>query len=255
MLVKGVTKICPSEKPFDVSKMEFQQTEAVEITLNQLDETEPFTMITVDVKVINCGEPITLGTRQKQEVTISDATRSATVQLWENNIGMLDEGKSYKLKNFRVVEYENVKYIAMCWSGSEIQSIEPLANAVDSVGGAEENCITLCNPRIAAVFKLEKFFKYLRCGSRTEPAEGSEVRCCNRECSILNESSFCDSLSSAEVLVVEGRNRVCLTAFGDMVAQLLGRDDVAPSEQGLLRSPPIVEIKYRNNEILKVVRK
>ena len=94
-----------------------------------------------------------------------------------------------------------------------------------------------------------------QCGSRTEPAEGSEVRCCNRECSILNESSFCDSFSSAEVLVVVGRNRVCLSAFGDMVAQLLGCDDVAPSEEGLLRSPPIVEMKYRHNEILKVVRK
>lgn len=149
-----------------------------------------------------------------------------------------------------------MKYIAMCWSGSEIQSIEPVESAVDgNAGGAEENCTTLCNPRIAAVFKLENFFKCLRCGSRTEPAEGSEVRCCNRECSILNESSFCDSFSSAEVLVVVGRNRVCLSAFGDMVAQLLGRDDVAPSEEGLLRSPPIVEMKYRHNEILKVVRK
>ena len=174
------------------------------------------------------------------------------MQLWENNIGMVEEGKSYKLKNVRVVEYENVKYIAMCWSGSEIQSIEPVESAVDgNAGGAEENCTTLCNPRIAAVFKLENFFKCLRCGSRTEPAEGSEVRCCNRECSILNESSFCDSFSSAEVLVVVGRNRVCLSAFGDMVAQLLGRDDVAPSEEGLLRSPSIVEMKYRH--ILKVV--
>lgn len=231
--------------------MEFQQTEAVEITLNKLDETEPFTMITVNVNAINCDEPITLGTRQKQEVTVSDATGLGTVQLRENNIGMLDEGKSYKLKNFRVVEYE---YIAMCWSRSEIQSIEPVESAVDSVGVAEENCITLCNPRIAAVFKLENFFKCLRCGSRTEPAEGSEVRCCNRDCSILNESSFCDSFSSAEVLVVEGKNRVCLTAFGDMITELLGHDDIAPSEEGLLRSPPILEIKYRNNEILKVVR-
>ena len=106
--------------------MEFQQTEAVEITLNKVDETEPFTMISVDVNVINCGELITLGTRQKQEVTVSDATGLATVQLWENNIGMVEEGKSYKVKHFRVVEYENVKYIAMCWSGSESSQLNLL---------------------------------------------------------------------------------------------------------------------------------
>ena len=38
-------------------------------------------MINADVNVINCGEPITLGTRQKQEVTVSDATGLATVQI------------------------------------------------------------------------------------------------------------------------------------------------------------------------------
>ena len=70
----------------------------------------------------------------------------------------------------------------------------------------------------------------------------------------MNESSFCDTFSSAEVLVVEGRNKVCLTAFGDMIAELLGSNDVAPTEEGLLRCSPILEMKYRNNEILKVVR-
>ena len=47
-------------------------------------------MISLDVNVINCGEPITLGTRQKQELSVSDATGLATVQLWENNIGILE---------------------------------------------------------------------------------------------------------------------------------------------------------------------
>ena len=254
VLVKGATKICPSEKKFDVSKMEFQQNESVEIMLEKVDEIEPFTRININVNVIKCGEPITLGTRQKQEVTVSDATGLGTVQLWENNIGILEEGQSYRLMNFRVVEYENVKYIAMCWSGSEFQTIEHVESEVDGKLNAEEESITLHNPKIAAEFKLEKFFKCLRCGSRTEPAEGSEVRCCNRECSILNESSFCDTFSSAEVLVVEGRNKVCLTAFGEMIAELLGSNDVAPTEEGLLRCPPILEMKYRNNEILKVVR-
>ena len=88
-------------------------------------------MMNIDVNVINFGELITLGTRQKQEITVSNATGLATVQLWENNIGILDEGESYKLKSFRAVEYENVKYNAICWSGSEIQSFEPVKIAVD----------------------------------------------------------------------------------------------------------------------------
>ena len=60
VLVKGGTKIYPSAKKLDVSKMEFQQTEAIEISLQQVDEMEVFTIINVDVKVVSCGEPITL---------------------------------------------------------------------------------------------------------------------------------------------------------------------------------------------------
>ena len=163
------------------------------------------------------------------------------------------EGRSYKLKHFRIVEYENVKSIAMCWEGSETLSIEELENAVDPPVNAavvEEDCITLQNPRIAVVYKLEAFFKCLRCGSRTEPAELNEVRCCNRECGILNESTFCDSFSSAEVLIVDGHRRIPLTAFGEMIAELLGDDNMAPTEEALLRCPPILELKY---QIVRVV--
>ena len=189
------------------------RTEAIEITL---DEIEVYTIISVDVKVVSCGESITLGTRQKQEVKVSDATGWAVVQLWEENIGLLVEGRSYKLKHFHIVEYENVKSIAMCWEGSETLSIEGLENAVDPPVNAavvEEDCITLQNPRIAAVYKLEAFFKCLRCGSRTEPAELNEVRCCNR---VWYFATFCDSFSSAEVLIVDGRRRIPLTAFGEI---------------------------------------
>ena len=42
--------------------------------------------------MVSCGDPITLGTRQKQEVNVSYATGWVVVQLWEENIGLLVEG-------------------------------------------------------------------------------------------------------------------------------------------------------------------
>ena len=80
---------------------------------------------------MSCGEPVTLGTCQKQEVKVGDATGSGVVQLWEQNIGLLAEGRSYELKCFRIVEYENIKSIAMCWKGSKVLPIEDLKNVVD----------------------------------------------------------------------------------------------------------------------------
>lgn len=258
LLVKGATKIHPSPKKFDVAEIEFHSTEATKITLDQVNDTQVHTIIDVDVKVLSCGEPITLGTRQKQDIKVGDATGSALVQLWEQNIGLLVEQQSYQLKQFRIVEYENVKSIAMCWEGSEVKPIDHLQNVADPPVDAtvvEPSCMTLYNPKVAAVFKLETFFKCLRCGSRTEPAEGIEVRCCNKDCGILNSSNYCEKFSCAEVLFIEGQRKLALTAFGEMINELLGNSTLSPTEEELLRCPPIAELKHQNNEIVKVVRK
>ena len=83
-----------------------------------------------------------------------------------------------------------------------------LQNTVNSpqvnVAGVEEDCITLQNPSVAAVYKLEAFFKCLRCGSQTEL---NEVQCCSRQCGILNESTLCDSFRSADILVVKDHQK------------------------------------------------
>ena len=166
------------------------------------------------------------------------------------------EGRSYKLKHFHIVEYENFKSIAMCWEGSEVLPIEDFKNVISppiNAAVVEASCITLHKPKIAAVFKLETFFKCLRCGFRTEPAERNEVRCCNQDCGILNNSTFSNKFSSMEILVVEGHNKIQLTAFGEMIDELLGDSRLTPTEEALIRSPPILELKYQNNEIVQVV--
>ena len=114
VFIKGATKIFPSSREFNVSEVDFQATESTVITLRELPNINLLTIITVDVNVVSCDKMTTLSTRQKQEVKVCDATGWAIVQLWEQNIRILQEGCSYKLSHFRIVEYECKKYIAMC---------------------------------------------------------------------------------------------------------------------------------------------
>ena len=170
MMYKHNVVPCSTSKYFKASKellnqVQFQNTEATQITLSQVDETQVFTIIDISVKVVSCGEPVTLGTRQKQEVKVGDAMGCSPVQLWEQNIGLLAEGRSYKLKRFHIVEYENIKSIAICWEGSKVFPIEDLKNVVNppiDAAVVEASCITLHKPKIAAIFKLETFFKCLK---------------------------------------------------------------------------------------------
>ena len=65
--------------------------------------------VTLSVKVISTEEPVTLATKRKQAVQIADKTGTATINLREENIGILSCGKSYNLVNFRVIEYDFIK--------------------------------------------------------------------------------------------------------------------------------------------------
>ena len=137
----------------------------------------------------------------------------------------------------------------MCWEGSKVLPIEDLKNVVNPPVDAavvEASCITLHKPKIAAIFKLETFFKCLRCGSRTEC---NEVKCCNQDCGIfyfLRQIQLCGDSYSQRTLQDS-------TAFVEMIDKLLGDSSLTLTEEALIRSP-ILELKYQNNEIVKVVR-
>ena len=147
----------------------------------------------------------------------------------------MEQGHSYRLTNFRIIEYENIKYIVMCWEGSKVDRIEQLEGVVTAVDppAIEPECTTLMEPKIVAVFKLETFFTCLRCGSRTVPAKGisNETRCCNKECGILNDSTFCEKFIATEILVVDKERRIRLSAFGEVVNELLGKTSTSFPQQ------------------------
>ena len=82
----------PLSKAFDIFEVDFQTTKLTVTTFRELPDINPFTIITVDVNVVSYDEMITLGTRQKQVGKVCDTTGWAIVQLWEQNIGILQEG-------------------------------------------------------------------------------------------------------------------------------------------------------------------
>ena len=259
ILVKGATKMKQSNKVYDMSAISFQEEQAIEITLSELNEIEPLTIITLSAKVINTEEPVTLGTKRKQAVQIADQTGTATINLWEENIGILSCGKSYHLVNFRVIEYESVKYISMCWEGSEVRQIPELKDVMPTETIEDPDIRILKNCKIAAVFKLESVYKCLRCSSRTEAGQDlSDARCCNPQCGILNNSTFCENLLSAELLFISlsSDEKVILTGFGQIVLELLGpgtsTDCSQVTEEALLHSQPISTLTYKHDQILRI---
>lgn len=47
----------------------------------------------------------------KQEVIVSDATGSCKIVLWEENVGVMEEGCSYDLKELTIHIFKDRKYL------------------------------------------------------------------------------------------------------------------------------------------------
>ena len=145
IVLKGCTNICSSEKHFSVSPNHYKVVKPVEITLSGIEKTDIHTLVSVTVKVMMCEKPSTLGSKTKQNVVVSDHTDSITVQLWEEHIGSLEEGKSYSLQSFRIGEYDGVKYLALYREGSEIVAAKDVVEAVQPIVVGDSNIVEAQN--------------------------------------------------------------------------------------------------------------
>ena len=56
--------------------------------------------------------------KTKQDTVITDATGTLRLTLWEEDVGRLDEGKSYKLVNMLVRCYKGCNYLSFPTNGS-----------------------------------------------------------------------------------------------------------------------------------------
>ena len=74
-----------------------------ETTLAELLKISNFQKVSMNVKVV-CKKEVqqVKGGLQKQEYIIADATGTSMITTWEDNIGILQEGSSYKLSGLLV---------------------------------------------------------------------------------------------------------------------------------------------------------
>ena len=99
---------------------QFKTKTALELSVSDVKKQDIYTLVSVIVKVMVCEKPVLIGSKRKQTVIVSDSTDSINVQLWEQHIGLLAEGRSYQLQCFHVREFDCVKYLAMSREASRV---------------------------------------------------------------------------------------------------------------------------------------
>ena len=197
-----------------------------------------------------CEKPVHIGSKRKQNILVSDASGSCSVQLWEEHIAALEEGKTYHLEGFRIGEYNGVKYLAFSREGSKVILSKKAIEAVEPII-SDGKIVDIEEPKIIAVYRLESLKSCFRCHCRVEPSSPPLGRCI--ECN-MQDYDMCQSSTVAELLVLANSKMISLQVSGELVAYIAKTDP--PTDLALMRAD-ILRLTYdsETKEVFKILHK
>ncbi len=236
----GVEK---SEKSFDVTglaDMKFGKT----VELSELGNLDQFQRVTVAVKAIRVDKAIEVtGGKKKQDVVVGDGSGTARATIWEDEIGKIEEGKSYRLCGMLVREYLRTRFLSTSREKSRIEEIDDIGAVKEKKEVAEEGSQSDMLPthvkraRIVGVLDLEAYRVCMKCkGKVVVDEEDEELGECSK-CKMVQCMDACKNYLTTRVIIAAEKEEFTLRAFGKTVLQLCEKaSEEEVTKRGLLKA-------------------
>ena len=126
------------------------------IMLDELPQLDQYQTVSVNVKVliVKIEEEVKRGL-MKQDCTVGDTTGTATITLWEDNVGTLAEGESYMLSGVKVRSFKGQKYLSVPRDGFKVTPIEDISSVNTSSIDLEESMqdVQVCGVKYFTTYK------------------------------------------------------------------------------------------------------
>ena len=178
---KDYTKISPSASTFDVGNLNTLGAQQIKLSkLNSLNEYDRVICRALMTK--NSDPQVVGGGKTKQDITIKDITGSATLTIWENDVGSLKLGDSYQFNRVVVRMFKGKTNPSLPPSGASIEPIDDLSDVNEEDNSDEEEADEiLLGAKVIGVHQLEKIYICVHCRKGTLSQEGTIATCdlCN----------------------------------------------------------------------------
>ena len=162
-----------------------------------------------------CRRAVTQPVCQQPQPVIADVSGHAILNIWENHIGKIKEGSSYKLKGLMVKEYCGNKSLSTSKENFSIEEIDDIGSLSDSYtdGKMVLDIQLIQDVRVFAVEKLDSYCSCIKCKT---------CWYCGRSCtlfkavtpfSLVISKHFCHFKISVPVFTRISKPSLCLDFF------------------------------------------
>ncbi|XP_066925271.1 uncharacterized protein [Clytia hemisphaerica] len=172
------------------------------LSLTDLSEISSGQVVTIKANVLTVPEPITHYGRQgkipKQEVTIRDDRKTCKLTLYGEDVGTIEAGKTYIMKNLRVNITRNTFYLNSTQNlRFVVEDAAPFKNLTD------QECQTESTDRfrIVGVSTITVTYHCPKCGRSTQLNDGHRQYC--SECKSTLREMDCSSTWSVSIMMRE----------------------------------------------------
>ncbi len=254
----------PTEYSFQYSELPEDTKEAVSV-LDVLNSHKQWDTVTVIGKVSQLKEPKAVGNPAKPlklvEATLTDASGSIPLDVFEEHITKITEGKSYNLTNVQIKVWSKRKKIATTkkTTVTEVNN-ESLNKITVKENDAEEHpTSTALIKEVTNIPHYERFLKCYNCFKKINQAAGaSKVAHCTK-CGMVKTNNCLEALSASIEVIEDTGKRLLLKVNSEILNEMIG-EDVLPLDQNSLGDKLLFienfEVKYdAKSVVLEITHK
>lgn len=195
--------------------------------------------------------------KKKQDLVIADSSGSARLTVWEEVIGKVVKGKSYRFIGMMVREFKGRKFLSTSKTDSKVEEIGDIGEVeVDEEeveeGGSRALAKLVNGVRVVGVDRLTLYKGCLKCSSKVEvDIDDEEVGECVK-CKLIQSMDDCKCSISAQMTVkLSNGFLMTLRAFDRVVL------DIVEEESGNVTAKMLIKAKsfsmYHRNGIMQSI--
>jgi len=215
------------------------------VPLSSVSSLEDYTSVTVSALVNNVELPTEVSKGlTKQDVYISDGDTSMKLSLWEQDVGMLNEGMTYILRDLTVRSFRDVKYLSFSKGASATEITSVVSNEADA---------SLDKCEVIGVVDFDFHYACLSCGHHFITSE--DFGNCEK-CGMIQRVEFCKACLSAKLLIKSVEEQHSFVACGRILCEIAKKSEMCEvNEKEILSAGrDQFSITYKNKSITSVHR-